>query len=314
MVKKSPFHVDDKWIKALREEKNQVDPGKPYGCLTEKERSKSGKIEETATIFLTNKECPFTCLMCDLWKNTMDSRISAGDIPRQIEWALSRLPETKQIKLYNSGNFFDVQAIPHQDYQDIATLLTGFETVIVESHPKLINDKCLNFNEMLEAELQVAIGLETIHPEVLRSLNKRMNLKDFVKSVKMLTLNGIQSRAFILLRPPFLSENEGIEWAKKSIDFAFDCGVECCVIIPTRSGNGAMNWLQSKGLFSPPVIRSLEEVLDYGINLKAGRVFADLWDVEQFSKCRDCFPERKLRLEKINLEQQVLSPVKCTCE
>ena len=28
-------------------------------------------------------------------------------------------------------------------------------------------------------------------------------------------------RAFILVRPPFLTDAEGLEWAKRSLDFAF---------------------------------------------------------------------------------------------
>ena len=35
-----------------------------------------------------------------------------GDIPAQIAYALDQLPPARQIKLYNSGNFFDHQAIP----------------------------------------------------------------------------------------------------------------------------------------------------------------------------------------------------------
>ncbi len=173
--------------------------------------------------------------MCDLWKNTTDKKVPSGAIPEQIEWALSQLPATRHIKLYNSGNFFDSQAIPIEDYKNIASLLQGFDTVIVESHPKLINEKVVQFGDMLGTELQVAIGLETVHPAVLSKLNKRMELVDFSMSVEFLNKNDIKSRAFILLRPPFLTENEGIEWARKSIDFAFECGVECCVIIPTRS-------------------------------------------------------------------------------
>jgi radical SAM enzyme (TIGR01210 family) len=196
--------INDKWIKALRSVKNQVDPEKPYACLTEKERTSGGDIEDTITVFLTNRECPFTCLMCDLWKNTLDYSLAPGAIPRQIEWVLHHMPSTKHIKLYNSGNFFDIKAIPSEDYQEITHLLSGFLTVIVESHPKLVNDKCLYFNELLKPELQVAIGLETVHPEVLSMLNKRMNLNDFERSVRFLGVNGIQSRAFILLRPPFL--------------------------------------------------------------------------------------------------------------
>lgn len=308
------FEIGDSWIRSHRPAKNSVDPSKPYAFQTEKEFSSTGNIEDVTTIFLTNRECPFSCLMCDLWKNTTDKKVSVGAIPMQIEYALNNSPFAKHLKLYNSGNFFDHQAIPPDDYLKIASLISEFETVIVESHPKMINSGILKFRELLKPELQVALGLETIHPEVLPLLNKRMNQKDFKRSVQFLNNKGIQSRAFILLRPPFLSEEEGIEWAEKSIDFAFDCGVECCVVIPTRSGNGSVDWLENNGFYMPPDVYSLEKVIEYGFNLQSGRVFADLWDIYLFSKCDNCIDVRKSRLEKMNLYQKKIQSISCSCK
>jgi uncharacterized Fe-S cluster-containing MiaB family protein len=138
-----------------RRGKNSVDPYKPYAWLVEKERTASGKIKDTAIIFLTNKECPYHCLMCDLWKNTTDETVPVGAIPSQIEWALKQLPSAQHLKLYNSGSFFDPKAIPEEDYRSIAELIGHFETVIVVSHPRLINGRCLKFRDMLIPELQV---------------------------------------------------------------------------------------------------------------------------------------------------------------
>lgn len=308
------FHrltVSDKWIVSMRGKKNPVDPLRPYGWLVEKERTISGKIEDTGIIFLTNRECPFHCLMCDLWKNTTDISIPAGAIPEQIDWAIKQMPDVKHLKLYNSGSFFDERAIPEEDYKGIADLLEKFETVIVESHPKLINDKCLKFRDMLSPELHIALGLETVHS--LMSLNKQMTLEDFSNSVAFLTEHEIQSRAFILLRPPLLSESDGIYWAERSIDFAFNSGVECCTIIPVRAGNGAMDFLMQKGDFSLPDIQSLETVLEYGIGLKSGRVFADVWDLGLFSKCNQCVEKRTARLIEMNLSQEIKTAVICEC-
>jgi len=111
---------------------------------------------------------------------------------------------------------------------------------------------------------------------------------------------------------PFLSEDEGIEWAKKSLDFGFEAGVECCVIIPTRAGNGSLEQLQNDGYFAPPNIRSLEEVLEYGIELKAGRVFADLWDIHKFSDCDKCLDSRIDGIGDMNLSQQIGMKVECS--
>lgn len=305
--------INNKWIVSNRGKRNAVDSRRPYGWLVEKERTFSGEIENTAIIFLTNHECSFRCLMCDLWKNTTVKPVSAGDIPDQIEWALAQMPKAKHLKLYNSGSFFDERAIPEEDYNRIASLVINFETVIVESHPKLINEKCLRFRDMLKPKLEVAIGLETVHPEVLLKLNKQMTLSDFSNAVSYLTENGIRSRAFILLRPPFMSESEGVDWAKRSIDFAFEVGIECCTIIPVRAGNGAMDLLMKNGDFSLPNIHSLEKVLEYGIGLSSGRVFADVWDLKLFSDCEKCFNERQRRLLVMNLDQNKVDRIACNC-
>src|SRR5205823_2935469 len=126
--------------------------------------------------------------------------------------------------------------------------------------------------DMLRPALQVAMGLETVHPDVLPRLNKRMTLADLERATRFLSSHDIAVRAFILLRPPFLDEPEGVHWAKESLRFAFDVGVECCVVIPTRPGNGALEELQRQGHFAPPRLESLEEVHEYGIGLRRGRV------------------------------------------
>lgn len=308
------LQIDEHWIRKQRGIKNQIDPLRPYHFLIEKERTPSGSIEDVITIFLTNRECRFSCLMCDLWKNTTDRTVPEGAIPAQIEWALEQLPGARHIKLYNSASFFDPGAIPPADYARIAELVKPFDTVIVENHPNLTGERCLQFDRMIRPKLQVAMGLETVHPEVLHRLNKKMKPEDFRQSVKFLNDNGISSRAFILLRPPFMSEAEGIHWARKSLLYAFESGTESCVVIPTRAGNGAMEILQKDGHFTPPELSSLEEVLEYGISLNAGMVFADTWDLQQFSSCNLCFEKRKQRIEQLNLFQGNIPAVTCSCE
>lgn len=305
--------LDDSWIISNRGRKNTVNPFLPHAYHVEKEYFSEGIVEEVATIFLTNKECPFHCLMCDLWKNTTDYKVAIGAIPQQISWALQRLPETKHLKLYNSGNFFDAKAIPYTDYDAIASLMAAFETLIIECHPKFINKRCLKFNLNIKPRLQVAIGLETVHTGILPLLNKKMTLIDFQNSVYLLKENDIEVRTFILLGLPFLSIDESIHWAKKSLAFALGSGSDCCVIIPTRSGNGTMDELNKKNFFSEQNIPSLEEVLEFGLQLNKGKVFADLWDLEHFSTCITCFEARKSRLQEMNLTQRTAPPVNCDC-
>ncbi len=305
--------LDDRWIVARRGPRNRVDTSRPYAYLVEPERTAEGSIEDVATIFITNKECPFRCLMCDLWKNTTRQRVADGAVAMQIEWALQRLAWTPGVKLYNSGNFFDAQAIPRSDLTKIAAILQDRRTLIVECHPRLVQRGCVEFAESIGPALEVAIGLETVDPRTLPRLNKRMTLDDYERATRFLLDHGIQVRAFILLRTPFQNELEGVEWAMRSVDYAFGIGVRCCSVVPTRAGNGAMELLQEQGYFHPPSLRSMETVLEYGVRLKQGRVFMDLWDVERFYDCPRCGPKRAKRLARINLSQDVASPIICDC-
>ena len=265
-------------------------------------------------------------------------------------------PTFRQIKLYNSGSFFDPRAIPPEDYVAIAERVRPFERVIVECHPALVGKSALDFRDLLKptdaskasppvhqptpgpsregnsagalamsqpsrlgspqvlgytTKLEVAMGLETAHPRVLKKLNKRMTLDQFRRAAEFLRENDIAIRVFVLVKPPFLDEAEALHWAKRSMDFAFDCGAKAVSLIPTRLGNGALEALSARGEFSRPKLATLEAALDYGINLKRARVFADLWDLEKLSDCKECFDRRRVRLHDINLGQSARPLVVC---
>ena len=292
--------------------RNPVDPSRSYLFFAEDERSDQGEIVSVNALFLTNRECPWHCVMCDLWKNTLTETVPIGAIPKQIEYALARLPSSPHVKLYNSGSFFDPRAIPVADYPAIAAQLQSFERVIVESHPALIGENCLRFRDMLPGRLEVAMGLETVHPTVLPRLEKHMTLKQFSTAAEMLRKNAMDLRAFILVQPPFLQEAEAVHWAARSLDFAFDCGATVATLIPTRGGHQL------------PSIATLEASLEYGVDSAVGRTpwsardplvalraFADLWDLEKFSTCPACFKARADRLRRINLHQVITPRIDC---
>ena len=328
----------DHWIIARRPARAAVAADRPHAFFVEAERSDAGEIVSVATIFLTNRECPWRCLMCDLWKHTLEESVPPGALPAQIDFALGELQRTRgeplrQVKLYNSGSFFDRGAIPLSDHLAIAERLRGFERVIVECHPALVNDAVVRFRDLLDEvgrassltrtgkmpvlhslrpKLEVAMGLETIHPDVLPRLNKRMTTEQFATAADFLRRHDIALRSFVLVKPPFLDEAEALLWAQRSTEFAFDCGASVVSLIPVRPGNGALDELAAQGHFSPPELTTLERAAEHGVASRRGRVFADTWDLEQFSRCPHCFAARRERLNKMNLAQVVAESVRCS--
>jgi len=321
MVALLPVYPSDargrkRWILDQRPMRNKAFAERPYAFHHEMERSASGDMVSVATIFLTNRECPWQCVMCDLWRNTVTETISDHAIPRQIAYALSQLPPATHVKLYNSGSFFDPRAVPPSSYSAIAALTAPFERVIVESHPSLINHRCLHFHDLVKGRLEVAMGLETAHPVALEKLNKHISTETFAQAALRLRDHSIPLRSFVLVHPPFIAPEEAAYWTNRSIDFAFHCESTAVSLIPTRTGNGAMERLMMNGDFVPPTLRSLEDAADYGILLKHGRVFADLWDIERLALCSTCGPARIARLRSLNDLQRPLDRISCNahCE
>jgi radical SAM enzyme (TIGR01210 family) len=307
-----------RWIRARREPRPDFDVNRPQHQFLELERSPEGELLPTLTVLLRGRECTWHCLMCDLWKNTVPRPIPPGAVPAQLQHAIASIPPQpsppRQIKLYNSGSFLDVRAVPPQDYSAIGRLLRGFQRVIVECHPKLVGPRALQFRDHLpsSAQLEIAMGLETVHPVALERLNKGMTLADFRRAAEFLCQSQIALRTFALVSPPFVPASETLPWVKRSATFAFDSGATAVSLIPTRPGNGAMDTLARHGHFTPPTLDILEDSLDQCLALARGRVFADLWDLEQFSTCPNCFPLRRARLEATNLHQVLQPRIPCS--
>ncbi len=320
----------DRWVLDLRGPRPRHDPWRYHGLSVEDERTAEGRVARVGTVFLTGRECPWRCAMCDLWRHTTREDTPAGAIPAQVATARQTFSEQSEnvtaLKLYNAANFFDPRAVPESDYMDIAVQLAGLERVVVESHPSLVGPRVDRFLEALTAQagassrapqLEVAMGLETAHPDALERLHKRMTIDDFAAAADGLRQRGVELRAFVLVAPPFVPIDEQDTWLLRSIDMAFECGAGVVSLVPTRDGNGAMEALTAAGEFRQPRLRDVERSVDAALSRatsrqpRASRIFVDLWDLERFADCAKCLAARRARLHAMNLEQRVLPPVSC---
>ena len=139
----------DRFVVDRRGPREAHDPWRHQGVIVEDERAEDGSIARVATIFLTGRECPWRCVMCDLWRYTIEQDTPVGAIPAQIAAARCLMGDATVVKLYNAGSFFDPCAVPESDHDDIAAQLVGLERVIVESHPALIGARVDRFLDAL---------------------------------------------------------------------------------------------------------------------------------------------------------------------
>ena len=317
---------DSGTIRRARGAKTPVDPWLPNAVWDEEEVEAPGRTVTCRVVLLAGAECPFTCAMCDLWRHTLDGPTPPGALPAQIEEALAWAspgsarpgPEPRWIKLYNASNFTDPRAVPTADSARIAALVASFDRVIVETHPRLVDDSLGDFARSIGGRLEVALGLETIHPDVLPWLNKQMTPGDFAIACRRLHAADIDSRAFVLLGLPGLTEAESVDAAIAAASFAAEAGCRQVSLIPTRVGNGHLDRLAATGVFEPISSAAAEAGLAGAIAaLPEGCLVAlDLWDWERLSgHCARCRGPRRARIEGMNRGRVILpsAPTPCGC-
>jgi radical SAM enzyme (TIGR01210 family) len=316
----------DRFVLDRRGPRTPHDPWRYQNLIVEDELTAEGPIARVATVFLTGRECPWRCVMCDLWQYTITTDTPAGAIPAQIAAARQALEQQRdsvtRMKLYNAGSFFDPRAVPEGDYDDIAGQLGGLARVIVESHPALIGARVDRFLEALvrrrvpsgvPVQLEIAMGLETASQDALERLHKGMTVAEFAAAAEALRRRGVALRTFLLISPPFVQPDEQDTWLLHSIDVALSCGAAVATLVPTRPGNGALEAVAADGDFRAPRLEDIERSLELAQarHRHRGRIFVDLWDLERFASCPHCFATRRRRLHAMNLEQRLLPPLSC---
>jgi radical SAM enzyme (TIGR01210 family) len=268
--------------------------------------------------------------MCDLWRHTLLAPVQEGDVLAQLDHAFASLGSVGSggggagldfLKLYNAGSFFDPRAILRSDWEGIASRAAGSRRVVVECHPSLVGEACVGFRDLLAAaagrqgaiapRLEVAMGLEVAHAEVLENLNKRMTLSDYTRAARFLAGHGLDHRAFVLVGAPFLASSESVGWAVRTARFAFEQGARVVSLIPVRPGNGALDALRDAGAFTPPTLGMLEEAQDTVMAAGGGLVLADVWDLGGFASCTACLQHRRDRMDRMNRHQKLEPRVTC---
>lgn len=222
-------------------------------------------------------------------------------------------PIPDRLKLYNASNFFDARAVPLDDLPRIAELAHPFAAVTVESHAGMVGPAVLGFATLLSGRLEVAMGLETIHPVAGAHLNKRLDLARFDRAAAFLTGHDIDLRVFVLLGAPHVPAAASIEWTVRTVEYAAARGAGRVAIIPVRGGNGELERLQAIGEFVPPTLLQLESALEQCLAIERAVVTADVWDIDRLTGCANCRAQRVARIQAMNLcpSPQSLPPVTC---
>ncbi|TWU66871.1 hypothetical protein V7x_24420 [Crateriforma conspicua] len=273
-------------------QRNPVSADSAYHAFWECEAAGCRNSADVLTIMLSVSACPIRCTMCDLWRNTLVTKTPPGAVPHQIQHAIERLrvdaPESSRsgsvdrprwIKLYNSGCFFDPSSIPPDDYESIGRLVSGFDRVIVENHPRFDQGRLQKFARHIDGQLEIAVGLETVQPRWLSRMKKRMTRDTFDDYAMRLRSNDVDLRVFLIWGVPGISHQEASKWTVMSALHASRMGARHISIVPARRGNGWGEFKQAIPDANPMVLAGLQQQLIRRIGHHTV-VTVDLWDMD----------------------------------
>jgi radical SAM enzyme (TIGR01210 family) len=226
----------------------------------------NGDIVPSLTVVLTTKGCSWArrdgCTMCGY---NIDSNpyTQASDIQKQFNQVIARYGKAfKIVKLFTSGSFFDQDEVPIDVRDAILSELSGMPKVIVESRPEFVTPEICEDVARKNEHIEVAIGLETSSDGVRNNcINKGFSFRDFVRASETASGHGFTVKAYLLLKPPFLTEREAMEDALQSVRDAAPHADTISLNLCNVQKGTLVEALWKKGLYRPPWLWTAVEVL-----------------------------------------------------
>ncbi len=184
-----------------------------------------GKQVDAGVIILRTSGCSHFhkggCSMCG-YNIESDRSISADDIVKQFDGALSGLEGVAMLKVYTSGSFLDGREVPTGAAERVlGECADRGMRLLVESRPEYITADGLDALLAAHEDIELAIGLESANDKVLRhSINKGFTVADYDRAATFMKERGMDLRTYVLLKPPFLTEREAVEDAVATAEHA----------------------------------------------------------------------------------------------
>lgn len=242
----------------------------PTKVWTEPERY-GEDVVDALVVILKTRGCTWAlqggCTMCGYVNDSMVRRVEVTHLLAQFHRALSAAHKGQPVvKLYTSGSFLDgAEVHPEAQVGILAAMPPGVRKVTVEAqsvHATPERVQAVRAALAPEVELEVALGLESASPEVLRySVNKLDTFEDFIHACDSARASGVKSKAYILVKPPFLTEREAIEDAARTATLAGQHADVVSLNACNVQSRTLVERLWRRGLYRPPWLWSLAEII-----------------------------------------------------
>ena len=256
-------------MEARKKDQRTARPYVPRYVSVDSIIQQDGGLLRRLKIILVSNGCSVpTCTMCPFTnENNYGLRENADQA--MLDQVREALEESKRdirpdcIALYNDGSFFAPHELSENARRAIAEMVaeSGVSLLTVESLPQFITeDRLLPFLDALGGVmLEIGLGLQSAHP-IVRELcvNTSFDNATFEHTVNLLLRHNVRVKTYVMLKPPFLTEEEAVTDAVNTIAYCQEIGIPYVTLCPTRIAPHTLAWdLMKAGVYEPPNLWSI---------------------------------------------------------
>ena len=222
-----------------------------------------GRPIESLTMILRTVGCRWNrCTMCGYASEGAPA--TATDLIAQFECAMERSsPDVSVVKIYTSGSFLDSAEMPVEARDEILKRLEalGIKKLVIETRPEYVTAQTIEIC-LTSLPTEFAIGLETASDMIRENvICKGFTFQDFADASEAVHRQGGLVKAYLLLKPPLLSEGEALRDAVASARAARSHADVLSLNLCNVQRNTLVERMWQRGEYRPPWLWSALEVL-----------------------------------------------------
>ncbi|MBW9221641.1 archaeosine biosynthesis radical SAM protein RaSEA [Methanothermococcus sp. SCGC AD-155-C09] len=262
-----------------RKKKN---PNVPIAAWMQEDIFLDKKIGKSLTIILRTVGCRWAykeggCTMCSYLMDSSPLNITSENIINQFDHALQKYgneiynnPKSISIKLFTSGSFLDEGEIPKDARKYILKKIKELDIkeVAIESRPEYITEN--NLEDIVNylgdrVNMEIGVGIESLNEEIRNiSINKGISTEEIINAINLSKEYSINIKAYLLIKPLFITERDAIEDAIYSANKCIELGCSRISYCPATVHRGTlMELLWNKNQYRPPYLWSILKILHH---------------------------------------------------
>jgi radical SAM enzyme (TIGR01210 family) len=252
--------------RARPKRRRHADLRRPASLWRERELL-AGKVVEAQVAILETQGCSHHkdeggCTMCGYVDDARARPPTEEELMSQVDHAAKAAEGARWVKLYTSGSMLDPVEVSQSVLERVVEAFKGMDMLTIESRAEFVNDDVISILGD-PSRLEVAIGMESACDAVLEgSIHKGMTMGDFERAAGVVRRAGASLRAYVLLKPPFLTEAEAIDDALEAVVGARSAGAIIVSLNPVNVQRGTLvDYLHHRREYEPPWLWSVVEVL-----------------------------------------------------